>query len=621
MAPGGACVCGAYVYKDVYHRCGEPYRVGGPTGVEVEMDPIVPAGDGGWLSEPPEVNVTAGRTRCERCEEPVRADEFHRCRDLDGVRAGQTPGAAATDPTTATAPSPTSPGAAGESAAPGLPDIRMYDNTVSARTIEQQKYEKMWGHDQYRVVSPGEGIAQLFMQVAKPKDGARIIDFGCGTGRGGLAIAIIANIAQLDVEVDLVDFAANALDPHVVDTIKGQAPDAKTRLRFTQADLTRPMPPGLTAEYGYCTDVMEHIPPDDVDRVLVNILQSAQHVLFQIALTDDSCGALIGEPLHLSVHTADWWMARFASLGAQVHYAERDAQNLVCYVTAWSTGQDVVEVGVLNVTDETVRGHVRANVSAGWEQVRPYLPNDKEVLLLGGGPSLEGQLEAIRFLRDRGAILVTMNGAFNWALSKGLKVSGQIVVDAREFNARFTHPGPEVDPALYEHTHYMIGSQVHPSTLDGLPKDRTFLWHTTAEMVQDILQELCPDKWYGVVGGCTVLTRAIPLLRMLGYSQFHLFGCDSCLEDWSQKHHAYDQKENDGQMAIPVIVGGRRFDCAPWMIAQATEFLEIVKRLGDLFVIEIHGGGLLSWLLEHGAALEDQRELKESQKRAVNAMT
>lgn len=640
-APAGQCTgCSAFVYADIYHKCGQPYRVGGPEGVEVELEPLIAAGDGGWFSEPPDVKQTAARTHCERCKEPLRADEFHRCADLDGVRAAQpAPGAAAISPTEQQhAPSPLSPGAASESAAPGsLKTIEQDPLTCSVRTdlygadAERVKYERMWAREQYRMVSPGENIAQLFMQVAKPRNGAHIIDFGCGTGRGGLAVAIAANLGQIDVEVDLVDFAANCLDPHVVDTIKGQAPEAKTRLRFTQADLAGVLPTSLTAEYGFCTDVMEHIPPAEVDKVLINILQSAQHVFFQISLTDDVCGALIGEPLHLSVHDAAWWLAKFAALGAQVHYSEHDAQNLIVYVTAWSTGQDVVEIGVLNVAEETIREHVRTNVRAGWQQVRPYMPNDKEVLLLGGGPSLEGQLETIRFLRDRGAILVTMNGAFGWALSKELKVSGTVVVDAREFNARFTHPleqagnSPDL-AALIEHTHYLIGSQVHPSVLEGLPKDRTFLWHTTAEMVQDILEQEYPKDedgravWYSIVGGCTVLTRAIPLLRMLGYSKFHLFGCDSCLEDWSAKHHAYAQPENDGQMSLPVIVGGRRFDCAPWMIAQATEFIEIVKRLGDLFQIEVHGGGLLSWILEHGAALEDARELKEFQKRAVHGM-
>jgi hypothetical protein len=40
--------------------------------------------------------------------------------------------------------------------------------------------------------------------------------------------------------------------------------------------------------------------------------------------------------------------------------------------------------------------------------------------------------------------------------------------------------------------------------------------------------------------------RAFPLLRMLGYTQFHVFGFDSCVQE-DGTHHAYPQPENDNQ--------------------------------------------------------------------------
>jgi SAM-dependent methyltransferase len=594
-AAAGLCTaCEKSIYAGIYHKCGEPYRLAGPNGMVVEVqEPPMPA-TSGVETFPPEVRQTTNRTQCERCGGALAPDVFHVCAQP-------------------AAPAPV--GAVGQVQAE--PSIAFAGSSVPAVPAvagsEQEKYERMWAHEQYRAVSPGEGIAELFLKVAKPADGAHVIDFGCGTGRGALMLAIQANVGGIDLDVRMVDFAANCLDPGVREIMEAQSATTKTRLSFTQADLSKPLPPDLVAQYGFCTDVMEHIPPAQVDQVLANIMQAAQHVFLQIALQDDVCGALIGEALHLSVHDADWWMAKFSALGAQVHYSERDAQNLIVYATAWSLGQDVVDAGILNVQEDTIRAQVRANISAGWQQVVPHLPNNKEVLLLGGGPSLEAQYEEIKFLRERGAILVTMNGAYNWALEKGLSVSGTIVVDAREFNARFTHPAQEG-------VHYLISSQVHPSVLEGLPKERTFLWHTTAETIRDILQELLPDEWYGVEGGCTVLTRSIPLLRMLGYTKFHLFGCDSCLSE-DGAHHAYAQPENDGVMTIPVIVGGRRFDCHAWQLAQATEFISLIKYRGELFDIEVHGGGLLAWILEHGAALEDQRELEESRKRAVNGMT
>ncbi len=172
------------------------------------------------------------------------------------------------------------------------------------------------------------------------------------------------------------------------------------------------------------------------------------------------------------------------------------------------------------------------------------------------------------------------------------------MLDALEFNLSFTKP-------VVDYCKYFLASQCNPKAFEGLPKDRTYLWHTQAEFLNDELAKQF-EAWYPVPGGSTVLLRAIPLFRMLGFKRFHLFGCDSCLEE--NEHHAYEQKENDKQLVIPVNVDGKIFSCNPWMMCQAQEFIEIVKMLGDEFELEIYGGGLLSYILETGASYTDIKE-------------
>lgn len=478
---------------------------------------------------------------------------------------------------------------------------------------EQQKYEAMWSYEQYRGVAPGEQIAPEFLTIARPRNGAKIIDFGSGTGRGSRAIAILANMAGMDVDIQMLDFADNALDPDMVELCKQDGP---TTIRFAQHDLTKPVP--FVAEHGFNTDVMEHIPPDQVDLVLTNILQAARHVFFQISCVDDACGKLIGHALHLSVHEPAWWKKKFEDLGCTIHYWRDDTESCIAYVTAWANGQDIVDAGVLNEEMEKIRSNVRTNLRAGWHQIMPHPPQSTEVMILGGGPSLAGQLDTIRRMRFEGKKIVTLNGAYNWAIENGLggDIGCQVVVDARPHNARFVKP---VQPQAI----YLIGSQCDPSVLEGLPKERTLLWHTTAEAIRDILEEERPGECFGVQGGSTVLLRTIPMLRMLGYMRFHLFGMDSCLKEASNTgsewrhytHHAYAQPENDGIRVIPVTVGGRVFHCHPWMASQATEFMTLIAKMGDLFEIQVHGDGLLGWILEHGAQidieLEEAREESE----------
>lgn len=477
--------------------------------------------------------------------------------------------------------------------------------TIRERTHEQAKYETMWTHPQYRTVAPGEELVARFLQWAAPPAGAEVIDFGAGTGRGALALAL------LGLNVHAIDFANNCLDAKVLDVIRSR----EIMLSFLVHDLNRPLP--FHVVYGYCTDVMEHVPPEEVDRVLVNILAAAQFVFFQISCDEDSCGALIDQPLHLSVHDYAWWRAKFEALEVKVISSEDHGDRCLFYVTAWQTGEEFSKTGTLNVTEETIRANVAKNIAAGWQMATPKLVNDQEAILIAGGPSLNdpGILDKIKALRDQGAGTITMNGAYTWAIEHGVIPGAQIVCDARPFNKRF------VEPILSE-TKYLMASQCDPSTLEGLPPERTWVWHTSAENIRDILdQHLQP--WFGVPGGCTVLMRAIPLLHMLGFRRFHLFGADSCLrlpegsvvaqgETGSLvTHHAYTQPENDGQYIMPVNVGGKIFYCHPWMANQAQDFLQLIRVAGEDFELEVYGEGLLSWIISHAASIDLARELAE----------
>lgn len=458
---------------------------------------------------------------------------------------------------------------------------------------EALKYGKLWenpeGGDEanaYRKFAPGEDLATIFMGVAKPKPGSDIVDFGCGTGRGGLMLAV------LGLRVTLVDFVRNSLDTDVRDALATQA----HVLRFVKHDLETKLP--FVAEYGFCTDVMEHIPPDKVIQVLMNVLMGAQHVFFSIATEPDVCGKMIGETLHLTVQPYEWWLEHFQKLGCIIHWTKKTDGGALFYVTAWPKGQEVVDVGVLNTPEEVPIENVRVNINGpyGEKQVHPFATNDLECMILGGGPTAKQFLPQMQAMRAAGAKLITLNGAYNWALEHDLKPSATVICDAREFNKRFVSP-------VIPDCKYLMNSQVHPAVLEGLPLDQTLLWHTTSEAIYPILKERYPLS-FPIPGGSTVLLRTLPLMRTLGYRKFHLFGCDSCIvtvDGLGVLHHAYQQPENDKDPILPLMVGGRSFGCTTWMVSQAQEFQDLIRMMGNVMDLEIYGDGLLAWILEFAA--------------------
>ena len=457
----------------------------------------------------------------------------------------------------------------------------------NVRPLEKDLYKQLWEMPEYRKESPGEKISHEFLAQAKPKAGSSVIDFGCGTGRGGLNLAFFGNM-----DVTMVDFAPNCLDADIVPMLKTQ----KHMLRFIEADLSQPLP--IKAAYGYCTDVMEHIRPHHVDQVISNCLAAAQHVFFQISTVDDKGGDLIGHKLHLTVRPFKWWLKKLKEHNCVIHWSKKTKGGCSFYVTAWVGGNDIVDVGVVNVDEDQIKKNVTYNIKQGYLQVQPYPTNDIETMIIGGGPSLSQHVEKIKQLRANGVKLIAINGAYKWCLDNGITPSAMVMVDARKFNARFTQP-------VVEDCKYFIASQCHPSVFKELPKDRTYVWHTQSEILTEILEAQF-EEWYPVPGGSTVLLRAIPLFRMLGFKRFHIFGCDSCLEE--DKHHAYEQLENDDELIIPVNVSGKIFNCNPWMISQAQEFIDLIRMIGDEIELEVYGG-LLHHILESGASMADIKEI------------
>ena len=192
-----------------------------------------------------------------------------------------------------------------------LPAIAKAMSEPPAAMSEVQKYQAMWQTPLYREIAPGEAFAPHFIEIADPKLTDVIVDFGCGTGRGGQKIADLTRC-----EVQLVDFADNCRD-------KGN------NLPFTVADLTKPI--GVIGNIGYCTDVMEHIPPEDVPDVIRNIMDCVDSCYFKIALFDDSMGKLIGHPLHLSVFPSEWWQSKFSEY--DIKYEHSDKGDACPYAT------------------------------------------------------------------------------------------------------------------------------------------------------------------------------------------------------------------------------------------------------------------------------------------------
>lgn len=262
--------------------------------------------------------------------------------------------------------------------------------------------------------------------------------------------------------------------------------------------------------------------------------------------------------------------------------------------------------GVLNNDEDTIKRNIITNINRGLPQLERYMdhPDYRPVALVAGGASLDDP-ESLQDLKEHSAsghAVVALNGSYKWLDDHNIRYHAHVLLDSRHFNKTFVqNPKKGVK--------YFICSQCDPAVFDNLIGYNTYIWHGgTSKFVPEEMEAVYHGKYIKVKTGRTVMLGALYVFRTLGFHQFELFGLDSCLLD--SKHHAYDQKENDDGTIVEFVINGRTFQCHPWMIGQAQDFLKFTKILGHKYDINVHGNGLINHLItsisERGELVYDE---------------
>jgi hypothetical protein len=260
--------------------------------------------------------------------------------------------------------------------------------------------------------------------------------------------------------------------------------------------------------------------------------------------------------------------------------------------------EGITLTGQTNTDSDVILSNVKSSIRRGHPQVHPVPLHNDRAVIVAGGPSINETLDELRELYFEGAKIVTVNGAYHWCLERNIRPSAQVVIDARAHNARFVSPD-------VPRCRYYLASQCAPVLWDAVAsREFVGIYHDAGEdAVKAELDEYYLKQWSNLAGGTTVGTRAIGLLRTLGFYRMDLFGFDSCWLDG--QHHAYAQPENDKDGRYRVVISPvdnvnetRTFQCAPWHLKQAEDFLRFIRLSGHQFVLRVHGRGMLAYLMQ-----------------------
>lgn len=253
----------------------------------------------------------------------------------------------------------------------------------------------------------------------------------------------------------------------------------------------------------------------------------------------------------------------------------------------------------LNAPIEEFVRNVKHSIALGLPEVKPYDIQTDPIAIVCGGPSLEETFDDLKEKHASGMKVVSVNGTHDWLIERGIRPSAHVLIDSRPFNARFVKN-------WQKKTKYLIASQAHPDVFKALEGAEVYLFHCNSTKEEnEILKEYYNDEFFSIPGGSTVTLRAIPLMRMLGFTRMELYGFDSCM--YGEKHHAYDQEENNTNDIGIVKVDGREFVVATWMHSQAKEFIDVIRNMGHMFELAVHGDGLMAHILKTGAKLLEEK--------------
>lgn len=215
---------------------------------------------------------------------------------------------------------------------------------------------------------------------------------------------------------------------------------------------------------------------------------------------------------------------------------------------------------------------------------------EARIALVGGGPSLKDNLEELK----KFDVIFACGSVHDYLISNNVIPTFAAACDPDPITANY-YRNPNND------TTYLIATGCNKKVFDVLKDNKIVIWNCYSDENAGRFKELDPE-FHAIGGGCTVGLRAISISIMMGYTNFHFFGFDTCLND-VEEHHAYEFTDPIEYLGLGTIykmkLGIGRPDekiykVAGYQLGQARHYQAFYEQYGNMFSSTFHGTGLLS---------------------------
>lgn len=181
------------------------------------------------------------------------------------------------------------------------------------------------------------------------------------------------------------------------------------------------------------------------------------------------------------------------------------------------------------ITSQEMHRNFHATVDRGFIPINDLLGAfTGSCSIVGAGPTIKETHK--EFVGD----VIAINSAIGYLLDCGIVPKFCLLWDGTEIVEKFARPHPDIT--------YLVASRCHPAVFERLKDCKVIVWHAGGDhdivdvMVRpDIVAKMkIPQPL--ICGGSAGVTRTIYVASVLGYSDIHLFGADSCYSGEGKTH-------------------------------------------------------------------------------------
>ena len=243
------------------------------------------------------------------------------------------------------------------------------------------------------------------------------------------------------------------------------------------------------------------------------------------------------------------------------------------------------------VPKEEILDNINENIDLikDWDFVQNCDIHDEHIIIASAGPSLD--FEELKAVQEKNnAKIVCVKHSYPLLLEAGIQPWACVILDPRPINGTSTHGivRTELFKEIDQTTKFFIASMTDPSVTKFI-MDKTknvYGWHAFSQAVADIVSgkveidyklKIDKDNATFVSGGTCAAMRAIGMMHIFGFRNFHLFGFDCSVDGLTEEQKK--EKLDDGVRPkyMPVEIN----DCHFWTTGELLAMAQDCEKLFD----------------------------------------